>query len=57
MAPVGRYKTNKKLMLKYRLLGQTLAETLADPDTGEVLAQRVIPLTRKPEEAGTLPGP
>ncbi|MCI6369366.1 MAG: DNA-directed RNA polymerase subunit beta, partial [Limosilactobacillus reuteri] len=33
MAPVGRYKTNKKLMLKYRLLGQTLAETLADPDT------------------------
>ncbi|MCI1926419.1 MAG: DNA-directed RNA polymerase subunit beta [[Lactobacillus] timonensis] len=38
MAPVGRYKTNKKLMLKYRLLGQRLAETLADPDTGEVLA-------------------
>jgi len=39
MAPVGRYKTNKKLALKNRLLGLTLAETLADPDTGEVLAQ------------------
>ncbi|PWF99988.1 DNA-directed RNA polymerase subunit beta [Levilactobacillus bambusae] len=39
MAPVGRYKTNKKLSLKTRLLGLTLAETLADPDTGEVIAQ------------------
>ncbi|KRN03147.1 DNA-directed RNA polymerase subunit beta [Levilactobacillus senmaizukei DSM 21775 = NBRC 103853] len=40
MAPVGRYKTNKKLSLKTRLLGLTLAETLADPDTGEVIAQK-----------------
>jgi DNA-directed RNA polymerase subunit beta len=40
MAPVGRYKTNKKLSLKNRLLGLTLAETLADPDTGEVIAQK-----------------
>jgi DNA-directed RNA polymerase subunit beta len=40
MAPVGRYKTNKKLVLKNRLLGLTLAETLADPETGEVLAQK-----------------
>ncbi|WP_288529887.1 DNA-directed RNA polymerase subunit beta [uncultured Secundilactobacillus sp.] len=39
MAPVGRYKTNKKLQLKSRLLGLTLAETLADPETGEILAQ------------------
>ncbi|KRK48928.1 DNA-directed RNA polymerase subunit beta [Secundilactobacillus kimchicus JCM 15530] len=39
MAPVGRYKTNKKLQLKNRLLGLTLAETLADPETGEILAQ------------------
>lgn len=37
LAPVGRYKINKKLHLKYRLLGLTLAETLADPETGEVL--------------------
>ncbi|MGX6428850.1 DNA-directed RNA polymerase subunit beta [Levilactobacillus yonginensis] len=40
MAPVGRYKTNKKLSLKTRLLGLTLAETLADPDTGEIIAQK-----------------
>ena len=47
MAPVGRYKTNKKLMLKYRLLGETLAETLADPDTGEVLAQKGDTVTKE----------
>lgn len=29
LAPVGRYKINKKLSLKNRLYGQTLAETLA----------------------------
>ncbi|MCY9806616.1 DNA-directed RNA polymerase subunit beta [Lentilactobacillus senioris] len=40
MAPVGRYKTNKKLSLKTRLLGLTLAETLADPETGEVILQK-----------------
>ncbi|ANZ70885.1 DNA-directed RNA polymerase subunit beta [Pediococcus claussenii] len=39
MAPVGRYKVNKKLSLKTRLLGMTLAETLADPDTGEIIAK------------------
>ncbi|AXY26639.1 DNA-directed RNA polymerase subunit beta [Suicoccus acidiformans] len=37
LAPVGRYKVNKKLHLKNRLLGLTLAETLADPETGEVI--------------------
>ena len=37
LAPVGRYKINKKLHLRYRLLGLTLAETLADPETGEVI--------------------
>ncbi|MCG4282956.1 DNA-directed RNA polymerase subunit beta, partial [Lacticaseibacillus saniviri] len=40
LANVGRYKINKKLSLKTRLLNQTLAETLADPDTGEVIAQK-----------------
>ncbi|WP_367297784.1 DNA-directed RNA polymerase subunit beta [Loigolactobacillus coryniformis] len=40
LAAVGRYKINKKLSLKTRLLNQTLAETLADPDTGEVIAQK-----------------
>lgn len=40
LAAVGRYKVNKKLSLKNRLLGYTLAETLADPDTGEVIAAK-----------------
>ncbi|MCT3303061.1 DNA-directed RNA polymerase subunit beta [Lactiplantibacillus pentosus] len=39
-APVGRYKVNKKLSMKTRLMDQTLAETLADPNTGEVIAQK-----------------
>ena len=40
LASVGRYKINKKLSLKTRLLNQTLAETLADPDSGEVIAEK-----------------
>ena len=40
LAAVGRYKINKKLSLKNRLLKQTLAETLADPDTGEIIAKK-----------------
>lgn len=40
LAPVGRYKINKKLDLKNRLLNLTLAETLADPETGEILAKK-----------------
>ena len=39
-APVGRYKTNKKQTLTNRLLGLTLAETLADPETGEIIAEK-----------------
>lgn len=37
LAAVGRYKINKKLNLTHRLKGLVLAETLADPETGEVL--------------------
>ena len=37
LAPVGRYKINKKLHLKNRLIGLTLAENLVNPETGEVL--------------------
>ena len=40
LASVGRYKINKKLSLKTRLLNQTLAETLADPDSGEIIAEK-----------------
>ncbi len=39
LANVGRYKVNKKLHIKNRLYNQRLAETLVDPDTGEILAE------------------
>ena len=39
LAYVGRYKLNKKLNIKTRLLNQTLAETLVDPETGEILVE------------------
>lgn len=40
LAPIGRYKINKKLDLKTRLLNLTVAETLADPDTGEIIVNK-----------------
>ncbi len=40
LAPVGRHKINKKLDLKTRLLNLTVAETLADPDTGEIIVNK-----------------
>ena len=39
LAYVGRYKLNKKLDLRTRLLNQTLAETLVDPETGEIIVE------------------
>ncbi len=38
LARVGRYKFNKKLSFKNRLNGQTLADDVVDPSTGEILA-------------------
>jgi DNA-directed RNA polymerase subunit beta len=38
LAKVGRYKFNKKLSFKNRLKGQTVAEDVINPETGEVLA-------------------
>ena len=40
LAAVGRYKMNMKLDLKRRLLNKRIAETLADPDTGEILVKK-----------------
>ncbi len=40
MSRVGRYKYNKKLGMANRLEGQVLAEPLANPRTGEVMALR-----------------
>ena len=45
LASVGRYKINKKLSLKTRLLNQTLAETLVDPETGEILVEKGTVIT------------
>lgn len=47
LAHVGRYKMNKKLHIKNRLFNQVLAESVVDPETGEVLAQRGDRLERK----------
>ncbi|MCP3742236.1 DNA-directed RNA polymerase subunit beta [Rossellomorea sp. BNER] len=47
LANVGRYKMNKKLHIKNRLFGQTLAETLADPETGEIIAEEGTTLDRR----------
>ncbi len=47
LAHVGRYKINKKLHIKNRLFNQVLAETLADPETGEVLANEGDKLDRR----------
>ena len=47
LAHVGRYKTNKKLNIKERLLNQTLAESLIDSETGEVIAEKGDKINRK----------
>ncbi|KGA98324.1 DNA-directed RNA polymerase subunit beta [Alkalihalobacillus alcalophilus ATCC 27647 = CGMCC 1.3604] len=47
LANVGRYKINKKLHIKNRLFNQRLAETLIDPETGEVLAEKGTMLDRR----------
>ena len=39
LARVGRYKYNKKLEIKARIRGHKLAEDVADPRTGEILAE------------------
>ena len=52
LAKVGRYKFNKKLALKNRISGHVLAEDVASPMTGEVLAEAGTKITR--ELASTL---
>ena len=39
LAKVGRYKFNKKLLLRNRICGQVLAEDVVDESTGEILAE------------------
>ncbi len=56
LAPVGRYKLNKKLALRKRIVGTLTADRVVDSNTGEVLAEAGTVITkdlaRKFEEAG-----
>ncbi len=46
LAKVGRYKFNKKLALKNRINGHTLAEDVFDPTTGEIIAEKGTEVNR-----------
>ncbi len=50
LSKVGRYKYNKKLQLQTRLVGQTAAEPVIDPLTGEVLAEKGQKISRETAE-------
>ena len=39
LAPVGRYKLNKKLRITERWVGQTTVEPVVDPNTGELVLE------------------
>ena len=47
LANVGRYKINKKLHIQNRLFNQRIAQTLVDPETGEVLVEDGTVLDRR----------
>ena len=47
LSAVGRYKFNKKLAIWGRLNGQKLAQPIADPMTGEIIAEAGEVLTRE----------
>ena len=47
LAKVGRYKFNKKLLLKNRVSGQILAEDAVSTITGEVVAEKGTKITRE----------
>ncbi len=51
LAKVGRYKFNKKLMLRNRIAGHVLAEDVFDASTGEILAEAGTELTREQADA------
>ncbi len=47
LAKVGRYKFNKKLMLRNRIHGQVLSEDVVDTLTGEIIAEAGTEVTRE----------
>ena len=51
LAKVGRYKFNKKLMLKNRISGQVVAEDVVSAITGEVVAEKGTKITREIADA------
>ena len=51
LAKVGRYKFNKKLMLKNRVRGRILAEDVVSAVTGEVVAEKGTKITREIADA------
>ena len=51
LAKVGRYKFNKKLMLRNRVNGCVLAEDVVSPLTGEVVAEKGTKITREIADA------
>jgi len=47
LAPVGRYKYNKKLSLAARIEGTTLAASVVNPFTGEMVAEEGVFINRE----------
>ncbi|MDN5301353.1 MAG: DNA-directed polymerase subunit beta [Thermoanaerobacteraceae bacterium] len=50
LAHVGRYKFNKKLRLRNRIVGKISAENVEDPKTGEIVLKKGERITRKMAE-------
>ena len=47
LAKVGRYKFNKKLALRNRIVGATLAEDIVNTETGEIIASKGDVVTKE----------
>ena len=47
LAKVGRYKFNKKLALRNRIKGATLAEDVVNAETGEIIAEKGTFITKE----------
>ncbi len=51
LAKVGRYKFNKKLLLRNRIAGHILAEDVVDTTTGEILTEAGTEVTKEMADA------
>ncbi|MFA5527936.1 MAG: DNA-directed RNA polymerase subunit beta [Peptostreptococcales bacterium] len=47
LAKVGRYKYNKKLSIRNRIIGCRIAEDIIDKETGEIIIEKEQKITRK----------